>query len=286
MLSLLSSGLQWDQADDWMGLADAMERRKRQNRINQRAYRNRRHVQRYLSAHTRDERAPDACTKGSELVIVPFQSRFPSTHPLQLITSTDPREHSQVIDFIRRVLLNCSLRLQAPSEPYLLARLNILNAFVTNAGMLSMSFQVLSREDAISPFNLEGPEPLGVPGVNHNSQIPESLRPTSLQREIVHSPWLDLFPIPAIRDRILRGLQQSLITQTDICHHVFAIDSSGDALAPLVVWGEPWDPRSWEFSPELLEAWGSLLYGCPAALEWTNLWRKKRGKRELEFSQI
>ncbi|KAF3291465.1 hypothetical protein TWF970_000678 [Orbilia oligospora] len=280
MLSLIASEV-WDQTDDWTGVTSPMERRKRQNRLNQRAYRKRRHIRRCAPIEE-DTPVPKASTDSEchDVVIVGSTAPFSNspTHPLDLITSPDIHHRLQVVDFVRRVLLNCSLRLQAPSEPHLLARLNVLSALITNAAMLNIPFQDLGREGAISRFNLQGPEPLGM---NSTSLIPESLRPTALQREIVHSPWLDLFPMPTLRDSILQAFQESLLTQNQLCHSIFAVDDTGGAIAPLIVWGEPWDPSSWELCPQLLIKLDTLLNDCSTALESTNFWRKKRGETEI-----
>lgn len=52
--------------------------------------------------------------------------------------------------------------------------------------------------------------PLPIP-----SNIPPSLEPTPLQREVEHEPWIDLFPLPALRDALIRA--EGLYDDCDLC---------------------------------------------------------------------
>lgn len=64
--------------------------------------------------------------------------------------------------------------------------------------------------------------------IDHRSQgvpppmpenIPPSLQPTPLQRQIEHEPWIDLFPLPALRDALIRA--QGLYDDCDLCFDMF-----------------------------------------------------------------
>lgn len=45
--------------------------------------------------------------------------------------------------------------------------------------------------------------------------IPPSLEPTPLQREVEHEPWIDLFPLPALRDALIRA--DGMYDDCDLC---------------------------------------------------------------------
>lgn len=158
----------------------------------------------------------------------------------------------------------------------IVTRLNAFDALVRNAFILHIPAESLESEEDCSPFTV-GPLV---------SNYPADLAPTHLQRTILHHPWLDLLPIPAMRDNIIRGIQEGIydeeqLSQDLICEllNFEAIDS-----APLMIWGDSWDISGWEFSPGFFARWGSLLQGCPEVLQATNAWRAKRNEKLLELS--
>lgn len=164
-----------------------------------------------------------------------------------------------------------------------LVQVNIFNALARNAISLHVSNEWLAC-DAISPFSLQGPGlgPLSVATTSHEA-CPESLRPTALQVSVPHHPWIDLLPIPRLRDNIISAILDSNIYDEDsLCYDMVEVSSESDKPC-LIVWGEPWDPRGWEASVAFLRKWGWLLKGCPEICESTNNWRVKRGESRLRF---
>ena len=154
-------------------------------------------------------------------------------------------------------------------------------ALASNAVSLSIPFTHLEQDESISPFNLQGPSRPGCAELDFTAM--QNLRPTPLQKSVVHHPWVDLFPIPAVRDNILRGLINSSIDEDELCGALFNTEDTDDALSPIVLWADPSDPASWEFSLGFLRKWGGLLDGCPEIVEATNTWRRRRGKMEIRF---
>lgn len=171
--------------------------------------------------------------------------------------------------------------LNSPKPTYLpgLIRLNALNAVAHNATVLGFSKENLCQDDLISPFNYPDPK---APTEPH---IPESLRPTTLQRSIHHHPWTDLFPLPRFRDNILRAMISGTLDEDELCLDLLEV-VNGDtcANAYLIVWGRPWDISGWEVSPGFLRKWGWLLEGCPEAIDATNRWRETRGESKLNVN--
>jgi hypothetical protein len=134
--------------------------------------------------------------------------------------------------------------------------------------------------------------------------IPLCLAPTSLQLHVPHATWIDLFPFPRMRDNLI-------VRHEQFDHRELVADVIGDSLprvvfeanqshsefqssfkmikSPkhrgtfgdrkgLILWGEPFEPSSWEAAPGFLEKWGWAVVGCPELLQATNKWRALRGE--------
>lgn len=166
-----------------------------------------------------------------------------------------------------------------------LVSVNIFNALARNAATLRISKEWL-EEEAISPFNLHGPG-LGQLFIELSLRgaCPDSLRPTALQLSVPHHPWIDLLPIPRLRDNILNAIEDPNVCDEDIlCYDMVEVNNEHEKPC-LIVWGESWDPHGWEASVAFLRKWGWLLKGCPEILQATNYWRQKRGETRLVFQK-
>jgi hypothetical protein len=152
-----------------------------------------------------------------------------------------------------------------------LIQFNVFRALLRNTSALGFTMEWLN-EDALSPFNMTNPEPIAI-------SCPPNLRPTSLQRTILHHPWLDLFPIPAMRDNILRAGDS--FDDTQLCMDLVEFWNSPSERSGLIVWGDPWDLRNWEVSEEFLSKWAWVIKGCQELFQSTNDWRMKRGEKRL-----
>ncbi|KAK0640027.1 hypothetical protein DIS24_g9750 [Lasiodiplodia hormozganensis] len=284
----------WGLQDDWTGVEESKERRKRQNRLNQRAYRKRKHLERFAtvvfsqSPSTKVRSDAPSETDGNTLAFPERRTEPREYADFGWIATLNSSSKPKAIEFKQMLYQDHSLKLQAPSDLPTLARLNVLYALAANAKTLSISFVDLELDESISPFNLLGPNTPPDLLLNRSLLPPpppdNSLHPTALQKTVVHHPWVDVFPAPGIRDNILRGLDAAEIDEDELCGALLTIESDVDDIpAPLVVWGDPGDAWNWEISPEFMRKWGVLLKGCPEVLQATNFWRRKRGRREAEF---
>lgn len=126
--------------------------------------------------------------------------------------------------------------------------------------------------DAISPFYR----------LTNSAQppcYPEHLKPTFLQRTVEHHPWIDLFPMPQMRDNILRAGED--FDDEPLCQVLVEDRRSQGQWSGLIVWGDPWDPRNWEVSPSFARDWFWVICNCWELLQSTNMWRTGRGERKL-----
>ncbi|KXH35617.1 hypothetical protein CSAL01_02840 [Colletotrichum salicis] len=173
-----------------------------------------------------------------------------------------------------------------PCTDYLttLVRVNVFHAFVRNAHAVNFDAGWLTY-DSISPFNKSGP---GLGLATTTATCPSNMLPTALQLSVEHHPWIDFFPQPRMRDNFLRVVAdhgEDYVDEDEMCRDVVDVGAgAGVEDAALIVWGEPWDPRSWEATEPFLRKWGWLLDGCTEMLEGTNYWREKRGLRKLKFN--
>ncbi|KAF2249581.1 hypothetical protein BU26DRAFT_540745 [Trematosphaeria pertusa] len=211
------------QLEDWAGTTDPKERRRRQNRLNQRA-------------------------RKSSIRLI---SRLEAAACAEYALGT-PRTD---------LLLG-------------LVQLNVLRALIVNIDVLGFSAAEM-HDDALSPFSTAGPWHTA----HTKNQLPAALMPTSLQRSVCHHPWLDLLPIPQLRDNLLRASLP--LDEDELCHDLCGFRSAAEGLSGVIVWKDPWDPTGWEITGTFLRRWGGMLKECWGLFQSTNYWRARRGESRL-----
>lgn len=183
----------------------------------------------------------------------------------------------KILAFLRRVSKDWMSRLPHLTDLPILSRLNALDALMRNALILQIPFELLETDDFDSKFIVYGPQSA--------LTLPPCLGPTTLQRTVTHHSWLDLFPIPRMRDNILWGIKTGQLNEDQLCDALCCdlVNLTAESTSNLVIWGEPWDITGWEFSDSFFKRWGTLRYGYPEVLKATNHWRSLRGERRLLF---
>ncbi|KAL0930152.1 uncharacterized protein CTRU02_214972 [Colletotrichum truncatum] len=264
--------------EDWTGVTNTRSRRKLQNRLNQRATRRRKRLL-VKSESPLVDQASNVMTIASRAA----SERRPD--------EIDSFVTSNMVDTFRQFADAAYLRFlrSSPSIEHLptVIHVNVLNAMAGNSHALGLSHLWLFC-DAMSPICQYGP--LLGPGFEGIAQCPESLRPTKLQLEVPHHPWIDLLPVPQLRDNILRGCVLSYrFDEDELWYDMVEMkpaeedDGAGESHSPsLLTWGKnPWDVDGWEVTGAFLKKWGFLLKGCEQILKSTNYWRAKRGEKRI-----
>ncbi|KAH6696969.1 hypothetical protein F5X68DRAFT_226368 [Plectosphaerella plurivora] len=198
-----------------------------------------------------------------------------------LILLKCPEMRQGIAEFIFNASLHWRLGNPTPDDLPMLTRVNVVDAIFKNARTLYTSSEPLAGNNYWSPFTLQGPE---LPDLSGG--IPPALRPTALQREVQHKLWVDILPIPGLRDNILRAIKAGECEPRKLCSELLCgdlVDLGMTSTPSLIIWGESWDARNWEFGPSFFRKWGFLVRGCPGVLETANSWREKRGEMALDF---
>ncbi|KAF2676636.1 hypothetical protein K458DRAFT_379699 [Lentithecium fluviatile CBS 122367] len=155
-----------------------------------------------------------------------------------------------------------------------LVQLNVLRALIVNIDVLGMSAAEM-HDNALSPFSTAGT--WHTP--HAEARLPAALMPTSLQRSVCHHPWLDLLPIPKLRDNLLQAANS--LDEDELCHDLCGYQIAADGLSGVIVWKDPWDPAGWEITGTFLRRWGWVLKDCWDLFQSTNYWRARRGESRL-----
>ncbi len=93
---------------------------------------------------------------------------------------------------------------------------------------------------------------------------------------------MDLFPFPRMRDNLLVAASWlSPEDEQELFDDVMESGGGKRECSGFLVWGEPWDPKSWEVSVPFSLRWAWLLKGCPEVIIYTNRWRQRRGERAI-----
>lgn len=193
-----------------------------------------------------------------------------------------PEKRSRIIRLLVEVSTAWSLKLLRPDDLPSVARLNAFDALARNAQILAIPAELLESDDDSSPFLYHGPE---LSGSRSPCQFPRHLSPTALQKTIKHHPWLDLLPIPKLRDNILRGIELGILNEDQLCQELVCdlLDTEATEHPALTIWGDSWDIAGWEFSPAFFRKWNPLIQDIPEVWQATNYWRSKRNARSVEF---
>lgn len=104
---------------------------------------------------------------------------------------------------------------------------------------------------------------------------PQSLMPTPLQSKVPHYPYLDLLPIPALRNKLL--MANDIIEVREMWRDL--------SVGEVKVWGNtPWEEAGWEIGERFAMKWWFLM--DDEVLVSTKFWRRMRGERVLTVERI
>ncbi|RSL87591.1 hypothetical protein CEP51_002142 [Fusarium floridanum] len=262
--------------DDWSGISDTKERRRIQNRRNQRILRLRRRRELGHSGGGGVEGQQPIQTPGNPTPPEHWRYEDSSIRAVtvavkRLDTLNVGREHDRIIlqrfeAFAQQVYMTRSPQLTVLP---ILSQFNFIRALLVNMDILGLSSKQMGH-NALSRFN---------PTDHHRStQLPDGLRPTDLQCATLHHPWIDLIPVPEMRDNLfLRGLD--CFDEEELCHALRGRIPDYDP--GILVWRESWDQSGWEVTEVFARTWGWTIAGCWGLLRSTNEWRALRGERPL-----
>ncbi|EEU49040.1 uncharacterized protein NECHADRAFT_75804 [Fusarium vanettenii 77-13-4] len=252
---------------------------------------------------SKSQREPMHAPPGTVIVLSP-QSKAATRH----VSANGTSSHSQ---------LNTSTTLPLSSDHLIhLIQHNVLRALLSNKSLLRSAASFLKGANSVAYGNESTTQLCGGLTVVRplpNQNIPDTLYPTILQMNCVHTSWIDMFPFPRFRDNLIKkgsGFVLEKMRQ-DLCGDIFPdfiSPSPANSTVPsaaatrgahgpefeqpddytagrrcLINWGEPWKVESWEATPGFLENWGWALEGCDDLIQASNRWRIARNEEPLRL---
>ncbi|KAK1513786.1 hypothetical protein CABS01_07192 [Colletotrichum abscissum] len=320
--------------DNWKGKTSPAERRKIQNRLNQRTWRQRRKAekQQQRQATTRqsgtDERKPSSLPSFSSSLSPPSSivasSKWAAALPAASVANDNGTTTYVTVGMSRQGLCKSKTTSQRSAKymtlmalKYIgrqrqiadirdedlddiyqlflqhahesrrspnpdpmsdslipLVQFNLFRGLMENMRTLGITMPMICDDDCVSPF---GSDPMY--NANTAWNVPYFLKPTETQLTTIHHPWLDFLPLPRMRDNLIKA-------GDDWDDEALCLDMVGDGDAPsgkggMILWGEPWDPNSWEVTEDFVEKWRWILEGCEEIIRSSNYWRAKRGEKRM-----
>ncbi|KAI0554799.1 hypothetical protein F4679DRAFT_524969 [Xylaria curta] len=254
--------------DDWTGTKDASARRRAQTRLNTRAYRKRKALARKAEASS----AATGTLAKSEALVECWDieqqsvSVVPAFRIKQLYNARKPllsdKRKKEQSEFVFPL---CSDHLIT------LLQFNALRALAVNRTLIS---GILA-----TPLDCDEEIIHVTPYPDRPEMLPPTLLPTTLQQTVPHGDWIDMFPCPEGRDRLI--LAAGTFDEDELWDDCIGglyegfpddeIERRG-----IIAWSPPWDITGWEMSEGFLRKWGWLFKGLPGVLEATNRWRMAR----------
>jgi len=261
---------------DWTGISDQKKRRKLQNRINQRA----RRLRQLQGKTDRTALVPQNSRihfiQGSTSLAYPTPEDINDLRAIENVHILDAdSEIAQATMRHLEMLAQNFYRLGSPRTDLLihLIQFNFTKALIENIKIFGLTSNDMD-DDALSPFNTEGPRKH-----DFHAFLPDSLRPTSIQFSTPHHPWLDLLPSAQMRDNLISAGES--YDETRLCLDMKGCGRIRSERSGIIIWREPWDPSGWEITEAFAREWGWVIWNCHDLFRSTNHWRQQRSERPL-----
>ena len=270
--------------ENWRGKNDPAERRRIQNRLNQRAFRQRQRAgeqsKQYKprSTSSASDSKDDASSSSSEDGPESPQARHTTPFRQYGASGTTTTSSGERPEGLR------DPQGRIWDELAQLINRNFMAAVVGNAQQLGIDLSALRSTTPLTTPKTSSP----------GKQIPASLKPVELQYQIAHDPVIDTIPLPRFRFNVLRGIAMGQVDATAFSRCIRgsgALEEAATATggggtwqrSGLVVWSSPEAIESWEVSEPFIRRWAALLQGCEELIAATNGWRSRRGERAFQF---
>ncbi|KAJ5363417.1 uncharacterized protein N7496_009130 [Penicillium cataractarum] len=257
--------------DDWTGTKDAAARRRAQTRLNTRAYLGKRKA---LANKAEASGAATGTQANSEALVECWAveqqsiSLVPASRIKKLYNARNPLLPGKS----RKGQFNIIFPL-CPDHLITLLQFNALRALAVNRDLISGIL--------VTPLGCDEELIHIIPYPTKPEILPSTLLPTTLQQTVPHGDWVDLFPCPEGRDRLIRAagtFDEDELWSDCIGGLYQGFPDDEIERRGIIAWSPPWDIMGWEMSEGFLRKWGWLFKGLPGALEATNRWRMERGE--------
>ncbi|RDW73409.1 hypothetical protein BP6252_07316 [Coleophoma cylindrospora] len=274
-----------DEEDDWTGVTDPTSRRKRQTRLNVRAYRRRKALELTSTSKPAGKPVPNNAKVDPDIPCwIEDQQRvsiLPASQANRLIPNGAPLIPLESLPHLTKSNKSPATIIFPLSRDHLIVLLqfNVLRASIANRSLLSGIPNIPLSQCSSSALHIsaELPSP---------HLIPATLHPTLLQRTVPHEDWIDIIPHPVLRDNILLavGTFDEDALWSDVIGGLFeGFPGSEIEQRGVIAWSPPWHVSGWEVSEGFLRRWGWSLKGCEDMLDATNKWRSMRGEEPLAY---
>ncbi|KAF2208792.1 hypothetical protein CERZMDRAFT_122303 [Cercospora zeae-maydis SCOH1-5] len=241
--------------ENWRGKNDPAERRRIQNRINQRAFRQRQR-------------------EGESTKITRSKSPSGSAASTPLVTVLGATNGRSDALYTSASQSNCGSNAPGSRQYDDLARLinrNFYAAAYSNARSLGIKKSSIQRAEI---------------GLTSKAAqvVPKTLTPITAQYQVAHDYLIDILPHARIKYNIIRATTLSQIDAALLCDELRCsgalehVDGGGWQRCGLIVWGDADQMHSWEISAGFMQRWAFLLEGCEDLVAVTNAWRAQRGE--------
>jgi Domain of unknown function (DUF3425) len=160
-----------------------------------------------------------------------------------------------------------------PDHLITLLQFNALRALAVN--------RILISGILVTPLDCDEEVIHVIPYPTKPELLPSTLLPTTLQQTVPHGDWIDLFPCPEGRDRLIRAagtFDEDELWADCIGGLYEGFPDDEVERRGIIAWSPPWSITGWEMSEGFLRKWGWLFKGLPGVLEATNRWRMEKGE--------